>query len=67
MQSLWNALKKFSAVSAISEVKSIGVFVMNKRRLGNSELELFPLVFGGNVFGWTVDEPTAFRILDAFV
>jgi len=26
-----------------------------------------PLAFGGNVFGWTVDEPTAFRLLDAFV
>ena len=26
-----------------------------------------PLAFGGNVFGWTVDEPTSFRLLDAFV
>jgi aryl-alcohol dehydrogenase-like predicted oxidoreductase len=37
------------------------------RKLGNSELEVSPLVFGGNVFGWTVDEPTSFRLLDAFV
>ena len=40
---------------------------MNKRKLGNSGGEAAPLAFGGNVFGWTVDEPTAFRLLDAFV
>jgi aryl-alcohol dehydrogenase-like predicted oxidoreductase len=39
---------------------------MEKRRLGRSELEVAPLAFGGNVFGWTVDEVTAFRLLDAF-
>ncbi|MGD2271642.1 MAG: aldo/keto reductase [Desulfobacterales bacterium] len=40
---------------------------MKKRRLGNSGLEVAPLAFGGNVFGWTVDEPTSFALLDAFV
>src|SRR5450756_1185970 len=40
---------------------------MNKRRLGGSELEVAPLALGGNVFGWTADEPTSFRLLDAFV
>ncbi|MBI3940858.1 MAG: aldo/keto reductase [Acidobacteria bacterium] len=40
---------------------------MRKRRLGNSGLETAPLAFGGNVFGWTVDEPTSFKLLDAFV
>lgn len=40
---------------------------MEKRKLGNSGLEVVPLAFGGNVFGWTVDEPTAFQLLDAFV
>ena len=40
---------------------------MKMRRLGNSGLEVAPLAFGGNVFGWTVDEPTAFQLLDAFV
>ena len=40
---------------------------MKKRKLGNSVLEVAPLALGGNVFGWTVDEPTAFKILDAFV
>ncbi|MFC6999488.1 aldo/keto reductase [Rufibacter roseus] len=40
---------------------------MKKRTLGNSSLELAPLAFGGNVFGWTVDESTSFQLLDAFV
>jgi aryl-alcohol dehydrogenase-like predicted oxidoreductase len=38
-----------------------------KRKLGNSGLEIAPIVFGGNVFGWTADEVTSFRLLDAFV
>ena len=40
---------------------------MKKRKLGNSSLEVAPLMLGGNVFGWTADEPTSFKILDAFV
>lgn len=40
---------------------------MKKRKIGNSGIEVGPLALGGNVFGWTVDEPTAFRIFDAFV
>ncbi|MBD0371781.1 MAG: aldo/keto reductase [Pyrinomonadaceae bacterium] len=40
---------------------------MKRQRLGNSELEIAPLAFGGNVFGWTVDEQTSFELLDAFV
>jgi aryl-alcohol dehydrogenase-like predicted oxidoreductase len=40
---------------------------MKKRKLGQSDLEVAPLVFGGNVFGWTTDEKTSFRLLDAFV
>ncbi len=40
---------------------------MKKRKLGNSGLEVAPLALGGNVFGWTTDEPTTFRLLDAFV
>jgi aryl-alcohol dehydrogenase-like predicted oxidoreductase len=39
----------------------------NQRPLGKSGLSVAPLAFGGNVFGWTVDEPTAFRLLDRFV
>ena len=40
---------------------------MKKRMLGNSGLEVSPLAFGGNVFGWTADEAMSFRLLDAFV
>jgi aryl-alcohol dehydrogenase-like predicted oxidoreductase len=40
---------------------------VHKRRLGNSSLETAPLVFGCNIFGWTADEPTSFKLLDAFV
>lgn len=40
---------------------------MQKRRIGHSELQVAPLMFGGNVFGWTADEATSFSILDAFV
>lgn len=40
---------------------------MNKRHLGHSGIEVAPLAFGGNVFGWTVDEATSFKLLDAFV
>jgi len=39
---------------------------MGKRKLGQSGLEVAPLAFGGNVFGWTVDETTSFGLLDAF-
>jgi aryl-alcohol dehydrogenase-like predicted oxidoreductase len=40
---------------------------MTKRKLGRSGIEVAPLMLGGNVFGWTADEATSFRILDAFV
>lgn len=40
---------------------------MNHRPLGRSGLQVSPLCFGGNVFGWTVDEATSFRLLDAWI
>ena len=40
---------------------------MQHRPLGRSPLSIAPLVFGGNVFGWSVDEARAFELLDAFV
>ncbi|KQY12662.1 aldo/keto reductase [Rhizobium sp. Root482] len=39
---------------------------MEKRILGRTGLSIAPLVFGGNVFGWTADEKTSFELLDAF-
>ncbi|HEX9509800.1 MAG TPA: aldo/keto reductase [Puia sp.] len=40
---------------------------MNKRQLGRSDLQVAPLAFGGNVFGWTIDEATSFPLLDQFI
>ncbi|MBU4433048.1 MAG: aldo/keto reductase [Alphaproteobacteria bacterium] len=40
---------------------------MQRRPLGRSGLSTAPLIFGGNVFGWTADEATSHRLLDAFV
>lgn len=36
------------------------------RKLGSSDLEVFPLSLGGNVFGWTADEAQSFAVLDAY-
>jgi len=40
---------------------------MTRRALGNTGLTIVPLVFGGNVFGWTIDEKQSFAVLDAFI
>lgn len=40
---------------------------MQKSKLGHSNIEIAPLVFGGNVFGWTADEKRSFMLLDHFV
>ncbi|MBR2690037.1 MAG: aldo/keto reductase [Aquamicrobium sp.] len=40
---------------------------MARRLLGRTDLEIAPLVLGGNVFGWTADEKTSFDLLDRFV
>ena len=40
---------------------------MEKRQLGQSSLHVYPITFGGNVFGWTADEKTSFSLLDGFV
>ena len=39
---------------------------VEKRKLGHTEISIAPLVLGGNVFGWTIDEPTSFAVLDGF-
>lgn len=39
---------------------------MHMRPLGRTGLSIAPVVFGGNVFGWTADEKTSFAMLDAF-
>lgn len=40
---------------------------MTRRTLGGSDLSVYPICLGGNVFGWTADAPTSFAILDAYV
>jgi aryl-alcohol dehydrogenase-like predicted oxidoreductase len=40
---------------------------MQMRPLGRSGLQVAPIAFGGNVFGWTADEAASFSLLDAFV
>ncbi len=44
-----------------------GMAQVPRRPLGRSGLQVAPFALGGNVFGWTVDQPTGFRLLDAFV
>ncbi|HVY51741.1 MAG TPA: aldo/keto reductase [Devosia sp.] len=40
---------------------------MTLRRLGRTDMTIEPLIFGGNVLGWTLEEGEAFKVLDAFV
>lgn len=40
---------------------------MNLKKLGKTDIQTAPIVFGGNVLGWTIDEEQSFKILDAFV
>lgn len=40
---------------------------MEKKILGKTDLNIAPIVFGGNVFGWTIDEKKSFEILDQFI
>lgn len=37
-----------------------------RRTLGTSDLQVYPLSLGGNVFGWTADRDTSFAVLDAY-
>jgi len=36
------------------------------RTIGTSDLSVFPLCLGSNIFGWTIDEPQSFAVLDAY-
>ena len=40
---------------------------MKKIPLGKTGMFIGPLAFGGNVFGWTIDQAASFKVLDAFV
>ena len=41
--------------------------MVEKRRIGTSDMAVPPIALGGNVFGWTANEAASFRVLDAFV
>ena len=51
----------------VVDVEARGEARMEKRELGRSGIKVPPLMFGGNVFGWTADEATSFRLLDALL
>jgi aryl-alcohol dehydrogenase-like predicted oxidoreductase len=53
--------------AAISVARLLKDIHMVKRTLGTSGLAFEPIVFGGNVFGWTADEATSFSLIDRFV
>lgn len=65
----WCTILVSVSSNVCAEFGSAGVerIEMKKRKLGGSDLEISPFVFGGNVIGWTIDEATAFTLLDAFV
>jgi aryl-alcohol dehydrogenase-like predicted oxidoreductase len=52
---------------AIKNSDNGGVTLTKTRKLGHSGLEVSPLMLGGNVFGWTIDQDTSFKILDGYV
>jgi aryl-alcohol dehydrogenase-like predicted oxidoreductase len=47
-------------------VRVLKLSMTSLRKLGSSDLEVFPLSLGGNVFGWTADEAQSFAVLDAY-
>src|SRR5690606_23787897 len=44
----------------------VGTSPTARRRIGDSDLSVFPLALGGNVFGWTADAAASERVLDAY-
>lgn len=47
-------------------MRALKLIMTSLRKLGSSDLEVFPLSLGGNVFGWTADEAQSFAVLDAY-
>lgn len=39
---------------------------MQQKNYGTSDIKVSPIIFGGNVLGWTLDEKQSFEILDYF-
>jgi aryl-alcohol dehydrogenase-like predicted oxidoreductase len=55
-----------SAASAPAEPTGSARTIVAPRRLGDSDIEVFPIGLGSSVFGWTVGRPDAARILNRF-
>lgn len=49
------------------ECVKIRIITMNKIKFSATDLQIVPLIFGGNVFGWTLDQEHSLAILDEFV
>lgn len=60
-------LRPAETEESVTELSAARRNTMQKRRLGKSTLEVSPICLGGNVFGWTADEPASQRLLDAFL
>jgi aryl-alcohol dehydrogenase-like predicted oxidoreductase len=56
-----------SPVSTAQTRAIVGVAPRIRRRIGTSDLEVFPIALSGNVFGWTADSAESERVLDAYV
>src|SRR5215510_15816471 len=65
--SMRSAKRSFAPARRRSRSSTRACASLEFRQLGRSDLRIAPLMLGGNVFGWNVDEPTSFVILDAFV
>lgn len=50
----------------VESTETIPVSIVAPRRIGESELVVYPLALGGSVFGWTSDAPTSVAVLDRF-
>lgn len=68
MSSTISALEYHRRILYIQDThnKKEHVFVIT-RKLGRTDLQVFPLCLGGNVFGWTTDEQRSFAVLDAYM
>src|SRR5262245_16654516 len=65
--SMRSAKRSFAPARRRSRSSTRACASLEFRQLGRSDLRIAPLMLGGNVFGWNVDEPTSFEILDAFL
>ena len=56
-----------SGTPSLSEVPDLGLFCRAMPRIARTDLDVFPLCLGGNVFGWTIDEQQSFDVLDRYL